>query len=165
MQLHPAILFSLLAGLAGPVAAQMNYSDMQAAMQAAQAAANRPGDETLTCEQLQAELNSSATSPGLQSSIASAGAAEQERAAPAPSGQAQAAATLLGSVLPGADMAGLAAGAARGQAQGAQASANLQQHTAQSQNMMGNLPQMMRGQRVLDLAQARNCAWTRSMPR
>jgi hypothetical protein len=150
----------LLAVLAAPAAAQMNHSDMQAAMQAAQAAANRPGDEKLTCEQLQAELNASANNPALQSSVASAGAAAQERAAP-PSGGAQTATTVLGSVVPGADMAGLAAAAAQGQAQGAQASANVQQRMAQSQSRMGNLPQMMRGQRVLDLAQARNCAWAR----
>lgn len=153
--------FMLLGVALGPAHAQVNYMELGAAMQAAQAQAVRPGDEALDCDALENELTTVASDPALQARVQAAGAAAQERA-PAPSGRsagAAAAMTLFSSMVPGLDMAGLAASAAQAQGQQAQAAATMQTRMQQMQSMMANLPLMMRGQRVVELAQARKCDW------
>ena len=101
--------------------------------------------------------------PGVQSYVAKSGAAAQEQAAAlnAASGRiaSQSAVTLFSSIIPGGAWAGHAAAAAQAQAQQAQAASNIQQRMQQAQEMMGIMPYLMRGQRVIDLAQARNCTW------
>ena len=53
--------------------------------------------------------------------------------------------------------------AAQAQAEAAQ---NIQSRMQQAQEMIGILPHVMRGQRVIELAQARNCDWLAgAMPR
>ncbi|HZO00375.1 MAG TPA: hypothetical protein VFB93_04180 [Burkholderiales bacterium] len=52
------------------------------------------------------------------------------------------------------------------QSQQIEAAQNIQQRMQQAQEMIGIMPQMMRGQRVIELAQARNCEWAaQTMPR
>ena len=154
------VAFLLAAGLAS-AQAQVSHMELGAAMQAAQAQAVRPGDEALDCEALENEMTTLATDPAMQARVQASGAAVQQRAPGqgAPSAGAAAAMTLFSSMVPGADMAGLAAQAAQAQSQQAQAAMNMQSRMQQMQSMMANLPLMMRGQRVVELAQAKKCDW------
>jgi hypothetical protein len=150
----------LLGAAAGFAHAQANYTDLGAAMQAAQAQAVRPGDEALDCDALEKELATVASDPAIQARVQASGATEQQRAPAqgAPSAGAAAALTLF-SMMPGADMAGMAAQAAQARSQQAQAAMTMQSRMQQMQAMMASLPLMMRGQRVVELAQARKCDW------
>lgn len=71
----------------------------------------------------------------------------------------QTALTIFGTLVPGGDWAAVGAAAAMAPAQQAQAAQNVQQRMQQGQEMMRVLPQLMRGQRVIELAQARKCGW------
>jgi hypothetical protein len=141
------------------------YGQLQSAFAAAQAAAVRPGDEALSCEGLATELVASVKDPAVQSYVAKSGAAAKERLeamnAAAGTVAAQGAITLFSSIVPGAGWAGHAAAVAQAEAQRAQAARNIQERMQQAQEMMGIMPQLMRGQRVIELAQARNCEWVR----
>lgn len=61
--LRLSILIAFLSGISALAAAQMpgtTYGEMQSTLEAAQAGANRPGDESLSCEALERELVASA---------------------------------------------------------------------------------------------------------
>jgi hypothetical protein len=148
---------------------------MLAAQAAAQAGASRPGDEELSCEALQAEIVSIAQAmqqdPAMQSMAAQAQAdlAKMQEAQQAAEAQGQSSRPRFGQmvrgmatgVVPGADRAGAAAqqAAAMAQAQQAQANDNAARMAAMSQGAAAMIGPAMRGQRVMELAQARNCAW------
>ncbi len=167
------VLIVALGGMSAPARAQTpasTYTDLQAGLEAAQAAANRPGDAALGCDALEKELVASVKHPAVESYVAKSGAAakQQQAALNAAKGRAatQSALTLFGSLVPGAAGAGLAGTAAMGQAQQAEAAQNIEQRMQQAQEMIGIMPHMMRGQRVIELAQARNCEWLAgAMPR
>jgi hypothetical protein len=161
------VMMAVLSATTAPAHAQItgpNYTDLQAGLEAAQAAANRPGDASLGCEALENELVTAVNEPAVQAYIAKSGAAAQEQAAALNAARGRAAAqsalTLFSSLVPGGATAGHAAGAAQAQAQQAQAAANMQQRMQQAQEMIGIMPQMMRGQRVIELAQQKNCDWS-----
>lgn len=163
-----AVLTAFLSGTAAWCAAQSpetRYRELQSALEAAQAQALRPGDEALSCQALESELVTTANDPSVQSVVAKQGAAAQEQQAAINAASSriasQTAVTVFSSIVPGGGWAGLAMGMAQGQAQQAQAASNIQQRMQQSQEMMGIMPQIMRGARVMELAQARNCAWLR----
>lgn len=141
------------------------YTDLQSALEKAQASAHRPGDESLTCEALQSDLVTAARHPAVQSFVAKAGAdAEQRMAAMKDATSrvaAQMALTVFSSIVPGGAWAGQSIGAAQAQAQQAQAASNIQHAMQQAQELIGIMPQLLRGQRVIELAQARDCAWLR----
>jgi len=141
--------------------------ELHAAMQSARAAAARPGDQSLSCEALQTELGETMKHPAIQSfTDAAAQQAAPVTGAPGGGTPAGAASALLGAVLPGADAASTAAMAAQAPAMQAQTQANVQARAQQAQTMTAMLPQMMRGQRLIELAQARNCEWlSGAMPR
>ena len=151
---------------AAPVRAQdpaAQYQKLAEAMEKAQREAVRPGDERLDCTALERALVAEVTSPPFQDRIAKGGRqAEQDmartRVDPATM-SAQAAVTAFASLAPGGGWMGLAA--ATGQVAGAQAQAaqNIQQRMQQSNEMVQILPQVMRGQRVIELAQERKCDW------
>jgi hypothetical protein len=148
-----------------------------AAQAAAQASASRPGDDALSCEALQAEMVSIAQAmqqdPALQSMAVQAQAdlAKMQEAQQGAEAQAQASGPRFGQmvrgmaagVIPGADRANAAAqqaaAAAQAQQAQAQASENLQRMSAMSQGAAALAGPAMRGQRVIELAQARSCAW------
>jgi hypothetical protein len=143
--LRLSVLFAVLSGISALSSGQTpgtTYGEMQSTLAAAQAGANRTGDESLSCESLESELVTTAKHPAVQS-------------------YTQGALTLFSSVVPGGAWAGHAVGVAQAQAQQAQAASNIEQRMQQAQEMMGIMPQLMRGQRILELAQARNCAWVR----
>jgi hypothetical protein len=169
--LRLSVLFAVLSGISASSAGQTPesiYRDMQSKLEAAQAEANRLGDESLSCEALETELVTSAKQPAVQSYVTKSGAAAQEKASGmnAASSQmaTQSALTLFSSIVPGGAWAGQAVGAAQAQAQQAEAASNIQQRMQQAQELMGIMPHLMRGQRVIELAQARNCGWLQEGP-
>lgn len=180
MRTMPMVLAaSLVLSAAAPALAQSGVDAMQAegarleAEQAqAQANAARPGDEQLTCEQIQAEMGATMGSDEMQTQTAEIDASVQRQQAlqeEARQRQQSMMTTgivtgIIGSFVPGV-----------GYAQGAlmQAQASQQQaEAAESQNemagMIGNMsnmmPAMMRGQRLYELAQAQECAFMEDMP-
>lgn len=144
---------------------------------AAEAGATRPGDEDLSCEALQAEIVSIAQAmqqdPAMQSMATQAQAdlAKIQEAQQAAEAEGRSSRPRLGQmvrgmatgVVPGMDRANAAAqqAAAMAQAQQAQAQAkqNLERMATMSQGAAALAGPAMRGQRVFELAQARNCAW------
>lgn len=160
------VAVALLGGIFGLADAQMtapNYMEMQSRLEAAQAAASRAGDAALNCDQLESELVVTAKDPSLQTFVSKGGgvAKEQMNALNAASGRAatQTALTVISAVVPGGRMLGFAGMAAQATTQQAEAARNIQQSIQQAQDLVVILPQLMRGQRVIELAQARDCAW------
>jgi hypothetical protein len=154
--------FSPMAGAQGG----QDHEKLEAALAAAQASASRPGDESLGCAALEKELTTQANDPALRSYIEKSGAAAQEKMAAMNAAQgrtkSEAAATLFSSIMPGADMAMTLGAAAQGPGQQAQAAQGMQARMQQMNELVAVMPQLMRGQRVIELGQARNCAWAKS---
>lgn len=160
--------FAFAGGLSGSADAQTpptNFMEMQSRLEAAQANASRAGDAALTCDRLESELITTANDPALQSFVSRSGVIAKEKmdATKAASGRAatQTALTVISSVVPGGAMPGFLGMAAQTQAQQPDAARNIQQNMQQMQDMIAILPQLTRGQRVIELAQARNCDWSR----
>jgi hypothetical protein len=150
---------------------------LAAAEAAAQANAVRPGDEALSCEALQAEMVAIVQSPEMQAFVQTAGPqaqaqlaqlnaaqAEQEAAASSrPRLGGQIARGLAVGVVPGLQQANAQAQQAASIAQAAEAQAQAEQNQraalalgSQAATLAGPA---MRGQRVIELAQARDCAF------
>ena len=150
---------------------------LEAAQAAGEANASRPGDEALSCEALQAELVAIAQSTEMQSFAQTAGvqaqadlakineaqAAQQAAAGSRPRlfrGMVQGAAS---AVVPGLGQAQAGAQQAAAIAQSAQAQEEVRQNQQSMLALGGQAAAMagpmMRGQRVMELAQARDCAW------
>jgi hypothetical protein len=140
----------------------------------AEASAIRPGDEDLSCEALQAEMVSisQAMQPLLEGPAQQFAAdlskleeaqAEAEAQAPPRPRFGQIARGLATGVVPGMDRANAAAQQAQSIAQAEQARAetneNLEKVAALSEGTAAMAGPAMRGQRVLELAEGRNCAW------
>ena len=133
---------------------------MAAAMQAAQARAMRPGDEALECPALEKELVASMNDPAVQAYAAKSSAAAQKNLTAAQKSKApmtpQAAVALAASLGAGGGLPpGL--GASPGLAAQAQAAQNLQ--AEQMKQMIPIIPQMMRSQRIIQLAAVKQCVW------
>ena len=152
-----------LSALASAQTPESTYGQLQERLAAAEAAAVRPGDEALGCDGLATELVAVAKDPAVQAYVAKAGADAQKKyaamEAAAAGMAAQTAFSLFGSIVPGGGWAGHSAAVAQAEAQKLQAARNIQQSMQQAQEMMSIMPQMMRGNRVIQLAQARDCAW------
>ncbi|MGD9965311.1 MAG: hypothetical protein AB7T59_02210 [Hyphomonadaceae bacterium] len=157
-----------------PLAAAQDYEAMAAHMEesmaTAQAEASRPGDETLTCEQLEAEMATTMQDPAVQQAIAANGAdaqaqIDQMNAAAGRQRAMMATSMFMGIAsmfIPGLGYAQMA----QQQMQAAQYQREAQQHMAQmmemSQRVQTIMPQMMRGQRVYELGQAKACAFVQN---
>ena len=144
-----------------PTTAQDPQAMMQA-MQAAQADASKPGDEALNCDRLQEQLVAVTEDPTLQAHLQAAGmAAQQDQAAQAAKGQVamQTVQTIIASMVPGAGMATISASAAEAPTQQAQTAERVQSRMAQAQQMMVIMPKLLRGQRLIELAAAKQCEW------
>lgn len=165
------IILALLAGCAFPQQprqAQLpgmsqDYQAMMQSMESAQAGASRPGDEKLSCEALQEQLVAVVQDPEFLADVEAAGAAAQKDVARMQVAQgelaAKSAATLIASIVPGAAMGHMMAGAADNQARAAEGSARMQEMMAMRQQMMAHMDDLMRGQRLIELAQAKKCEW------
>lgn len=149
---------------------------LQAAMAAAQAEAARPGDESLNCEALQTEMVAVMQDPAVQTQMAQTGAIgqemQQELNAANERARAQMAANMfmgmaagfVSSFVPGAGYAAMAAQRAQMADQMRQAEQNRQRVSDMLTTMEPIIPQMMRGQRVYELAQARQCEFVQQAP-
>ena len=140
-----------------------DYEAMAKAMEKAQAEASKPGDEKLTCDQLQQQLVAIAQDPAYLAYVQAAGVQAQKDLAqmqvPQSEIAAKTAATMAASMVPGAAMGQVMASAAENQAKMAQSTARVQSRTDQGQQMMAFMPMLMRGQRLVELAAVRQCEW------
>lgn len=136
---------------------------MMAAYAAAQAAANRPGDEKLGCDELQAQFTEAINDPKIKAHFEVAGAAAQQQMAAmeAAKGQVAAgtAASAAANLAPGGQWAALGAAVSQAELAKANAAGNLAQHVGLAQGAMELMPLVMRGQRLVELGAARNCEW------
>lgn len=156
----------VLGGFAATAIAQnqeLNHAEFMARMEAAQAAASRPGDTSMNCDQLEEALVAAANDPALQAYAAKSGTAKSPSEGPKAAGRAttQIALTIMSAVVPGGAVVGMAGMVAEGEAQKAAAAQNITQKMQQAQELLPLMPQMMRGQRIIELAQARKCDWIR----
>lgn len=133
------------------------------ALAAAEAGAARPGDEHLDCAQLQHELMATATDPALQARVQSLGAQAQKDIDATQAAQAdvarRSATTAAGAMVPGASGPAFASAVADAEAAKARGATHLQERMAQSDQITAMMPQMLRGQRVVELARTRKCDW------
>jgi hypothetical protein len=167
----------LLAQKPDDQAAQAKASQEQllAAQAQGAASATRPGDDELSCEALQMEFLAITQNPQLLASIQAGGAEAQAQLDQLNQVQeAQAAVKRPGifrtmvqgaasSVVPGAGQAAARAQQAAQAAQAAQmqvqAEKNVQSMQAQGAQLSASAGPMMRGQHLMELAQARKCEW------
>jgi hypothetical protein len=164
---HLVLILALLTGCAvsrGPaMPAGGDYQAMAKGMESAQAGADRPGDQNLTCDELQEQVIAVARDPAFLARVEASGAQAEKDAAQTQIGKgeitARSAATMIASMVPGAAMGHMVASAAENQAKGAEAQARMQSRMAEGQEMMAFMPQLMRGQRLIELAAARKCEW------
>ena len=140
-----------------------DYQAMASGMDAAQAQASQPGDENLTCDELQEQMLAIAQDPALLEHFEKAGAAAQQDLEQMQVGKgeiaAKSAATVMAATIPGADMGQMMAAAMENQSRAAQGQARTQARMAEGQQMMGFMPKLMRGQRLIELGSARKCEW------
>jgi hypothetical protein len=146
--------------------AVMPGGDYQASlngMEAAQAQASQPGDENLTCDELQEQMLAIAQDPAFLQHVEAAGAAAEKDMSQMQTGKreiaAKSAATVIAATVPGADMSHMMATAMENQSRAAQGKARTQAKMAEGQQMMGFMPKLMRGQRLIELGAARKCEW------
>lgn len=153
-----------------PVAAAQDMAAManlEQSMAAAQAQASRPGDEQLTCEQLQEEMVANMQDPAVQSAVAANGAEAQAQLDRANQARGQMRAQmatglfmgLASSFIPGAGYAQMATQRIQAAQMQQQQQQNMAQMAVMMERMSAIMPQMMRGQRVYELAQAQQCAF------
>lgn len=141
------------------------YNNMMASQAAAEASANRPGDEAMGCAQIETEMTVMFKDPQFVATINSMGAAaqaEQQRAQQRQAGAAAAgagamAAGIAGSMIPGMGWLSNAAMQAQMAATMAEIPASTARGNAMINDMSSIMPQLMRGQRLNDLAVARKC--------
>jgi hypothetical protein len=156
-----------MAGMAGGDQAQRQADSMMAAQASAQAAAVHPGDEALSCEALQAEMQAVMNEPAVKTAIAENGATAQAQMDKAKAAQAGAVAGAVGttalgvasSFVPGLSWFSQGAMMAQQAGMAAQMKESNRTMTQMSANMTSIMPQMMRGQRIYELASAKKCAF------
>jgi hypothetical protein len=147
-----------------------DFERMQTAMVAAQAAANRPGDEALSCEALQKQFMPILNTPAVQAYTAkyTAAAAQQQKAmatAPAkPAAKPQTPAALMSGLMPAGGWAGLMAAQSQAPGQTAQMAPSLEKMKQQMNDVLVIMPQLMRAQRLVELAMVGKCQWLQAPP-
>lgn len=156
-------VFLVAGALAGAQGSPEDTKAMMAALESAQKTANRPGDAAMSCDALEKELVTTMNGPAIQGYAARSGAAAQKDYEALQKGNAtmtgQMAATIAASLLPGAGFAQLAAAQAQAPLQAAQAAQRVQTRANQMNELVAILPQLMRGQHVLELAATKQCPW------
>lgn len=146
-------------------------ASMTAAQAEAQAAAVRPGDEDLTCEALQSEMTTTMQDPAVQAQLAQQGAWAQGQMDTAGETRGRMMGMmgmsmfmgLASSFVPGLGYVQMAQQRAMSAGMEAQAQQNMAQMMQQAEGAMTIMPQLMRGQRVYELAQAQECAFVQEM--
>ena len=144
---------------------------LEAQQAQAQADAIHPGDELLTCEQIQAEMGATMNTPEMQTQTAEMGASAQRQQELQEEATERARGTMatgivtgiIGSFIPGVGYAQAAAMQAQASQQQAAANESHQEMAGMIGNMSNMMPAMMRGQRLYELAQAQECAFLQDM--
>jgi hypothetical protein len=166
-----SLLALTVAFAAHPAHAQDPADDMmlrmETAMADAQAQASRPGDEALSCEALEAEMIAVTQDPAFQARVAENGvwAQGQIDQMNGLAGRARAQmgmSMILGiasAFIPGGGYGQMIAQRAIAAGQQAQTQQNMAQMMHMAEGMIPLMPQMFRGQRVYELAQAKQCAF------
>lgn len=167
---------AISAGLAAAPAIAQDYEAMAAQMEQsmaeAQAAAVRPDDDALTCEQLEAEMAVSMQDPNVQAAIAANGADAQAQVDQMNAARGRARAQIATSMfmgiassfIPGLGYAQMAQQHVMAAQQQRQAQQSVAQMMEMAQRMQTIMPQMMRGQRVYELGQSKQCAFVQQQP-
>jgi hypothetical protein len=148
---------------------------LQTAMADAQVKAVRPADGGMSCEALQTELQAAVLDPAVQAVAKENGAVAKEKLDEIEKGSAAAKAAvatqiasglfagLTSAFVPGAGAVTAASQQAAARSQAAQAQVqvqkNLQDMNAMMERMIVILPQLMRGQHVMELAYGKQCPW------
>lgn len=174
-----ALLFSTALTLClvyAPAAGAQDYdamsANMEQSMALAQAQAARDGDEALTCEQLETEIATTMQDPAVQSAVAANGAQAQAQLDQMNAARGQMRAQmgmsmfmgLASSFVPGLGYAQMAQQRMQAAQQQQQQQQNMAQMMEMAQRMESIMPQMMRGQRIYELGQAKQCAFTQQQP-
>ena len=150
---------------------ESSSADLQAAQAQAQADAIHPGDDDLTCDQIQAEMATTMNSQEVRTNTAEMGETARAQQQRAHDMQGQMAAQVgvgmvtgvISSFVPGAGYAQQAIVAAQMRQQQAQAAQGQQEMSGMMGNMSAMMPQMMRGQRLYQLADAKHCEFMQQM--
>jgi hypothetical protein len=147
----------------GMLGTPQDYQAMMKAMETAQAEANRPGDEKLGCEELESQFTELMNDPALKARIEAAGAAAQGDMSTVAAAQgavaASTAASAAASMTPGGQWAALAAAVGQAQAAQAAAAARSGQQAELAKAALEMLPQLLRGERLINLASVKKCEW------
>ncbi len=168
-------LWALLAATAAATADETPPEPTSdAAIVAMKAQAARPGDEALTCDQVQAEVVATVNAPEVQSVIQQQGGwakaqidkmqqgqqqADSSQAAQ-PSMAGQVVRSLAMGLIPANPVTGyaqVAAAASQNQALAAEARKNQAEMMAKMQQMMTIMPQIMRAAHLAEIGQAKGC--------
>ena len=161
MKIRVFCVAALCVGSAG-VQAQ-DYQAMAKAMEKAQAEAVKPGDDQLTCEQLEQQLFAMTQTPEFQAHVEATGAEAEKRQAEMKLDKGQVAVQTFRAALmtsmPGAAMTGMAQAQSQAMTQGMQGMKQMKERAERAQKMVSLLPALMRGQRVIELAAAKQCGW------
>jgi hypothetical protein len=161
LQAQTAKTPALPAGMQDPQA-------MMKAMEDAQKAAKQPGDEKLTCSELEEKVLAASQDPAFQAHVKAMGASSEAQLAASKVTQtekaAKTAATIAAATMPGAGMGQLFASKAEHQALIAQGRARQQSMLSQAQEAMQHMPMLMRAQRLLELGVAKRCEWAEGTP-
>jgi hypothetical protein len=157
------VVYSALLSCSAMAQQAVDYQSLVNALSKAQQEAIHRGDEKLDCPALEQQLIAAVTAPSVQAYVEKAGEQaqrDQAQAKPDPAKMtAQGALAAFSSLVPGGAWAGMMAGVAEMSGMQAQTAANLQQRVQQTNDMVKILPQLLRGQRVIELAQQRGCEW------
>jgi hypothetical protein len=157
-----ALTFMLLAMFALRAEAQNAPKETQPALSAAQAGPNRTGDESLGCESLESELVTIARDPAVQAYVSKAGTESQKKQKMVRSANSDMSARTAVSMFTALNAtAGGEEKILKSQTQvPAQPLTSSRQDRKQPSNEpTAAKPQLLRAQRVLELAQARKCHW------
>ena len=159
--------------MAGAAAEQQaSANNMMAAQAAAQQAAIHPGDEAMSCDALQAEMTATMNDPAVKAATAQNGAMAQQQMDKMKAAQgsmvagavATSALGIAGSFVPGLSWFSQGAMMAQQANMAAQMKESNKGMAAMTANMTAIMPQMMRGQRIYELASAKKCAFLNGAP-
>jgi hypothetical protein len=174
MRIIPIALLALVFAVATPAHGNEELAAAAAALEAAQARgqaeASRPGDEALTCEQIEAESIAVMNTPEMRAAMTASMVNSAQSMAQAEDMQnsmmgntaANLALGVAGQFVPGL---GMVQGMMMRNQMSAQAEESEELMLASLRNMEIMMPALMRSQRLGELAQAQNCAYlSRGLP-
>jgi hypothetical protein len=136
------------------------------------AGAARPGDDALTCAELEAEFAATMNDPAFRQAMTELGVWAQDQQARVNQARGEAMRTMFtgvitgiaASFIPGAGYAQQAMMAGQSQRMRQQAMQRQQEMLQQSSRILAILPTAYRGKRLYELAEAKSCAFLQDAP-